>query len=135
MAHTPLDAAIRDFLNRPNPCVMATLAKDGSPISVATWYRLDSGRIHLNLDSGRARLRHLRRDPRVALTVLGADSWYTHVSLRCRVDEIADDPELAGIDALARHYTGKPYPVRHRERVDVWLTIDKVHTWGELAGG
>jgi hypothetical protein len=58
------------------------------------------------------RLRHLRRDPRLTLTVLDEASWYTHVSLLGRVTELADDPELAGIDRLSIHYGGRPYPDR-----------------------
>ena len=56
----------------------------------------------------------------------------THVSAQCRVVEIADYHDLAGIDALARHYTGQPYPTREKARVDVWIQIDRVHTWGDV---
>ena len=121
MSATPLDDDVRDLLLKPNPCVMATLRKDGSPVTVPTWYRLVDDRIHLNLDAGRVRLQHIRRDPRVALSVIASGDWYTHASIQGRVTEIADDPDLSGIDALARHYTGEPYPTRDRPRVDAWV--------------
>ncbi|WP_246018100.1 pyridoxamine 5'-phosphate oxidase family protein [Amnibacterium kyonggiense] len=35
---TALSPRISDFLRRPNPAVMATLANDGRPVTVATWY-------------------------------------------------------------------------------------------------
>ena len=131
MSTSDLTDDLRRLLAEPNPAVMATLRRDGSPVTVATWYGLaDDDRIHLNLDAGRVRLQHLRRDPRVAPTALAADDWYSHVSIQGRVVEIADDPDLSGIDALARHYTGGEYPVRDRARVDVWVEIEKVHTWG-----
>lgn len=130
---SPLTDDLRRLLARPNPCVMATLRRDGSPVTVPTWYRLVAGRIHLNLDAGRVRLQHLRRDPRVALSVLDSDDWYSHVSIQGRITEIAEGPDLAGIDALSRHYTDQPYPVRDRARVDVWLEIERVHTWGSAA--
>ncbi|HEY7927909.1 MAG TPA: pyridoxamine 5'-phosphate oxidase family protein, partial [Candidatus Dormibacteraeota bacterium] len=41
----------------------------------------DDGTVLLNMDEGRRRLEHLRRDPRVALTMLDPDSWYRHVSI------------------------------------------------------
>ena len=133
MSATPLDDDVRDLLLEPNPCVMATLRKDGSPVTVPTWYRLvDGDRIHLNLDAGRVRLQHIRRDPRVALSVIASGDWYTHASIEGRVTEIADDPDLSGIDALARHYTGEPYPTRDRPRVDAWVEIEHVHVWGRL---
>lgn len=127
-----LTDARRAMLAEPNPCVMATLRKDGSPVTVATWYMLDGDRIHMNLDVDRVRLQHMRRDPRVALTVLAGSDWYSHLSIQSRVDEIADDPDLEGIDRISRHYTGEQYPVRDHGRVDVWITIDTIFGWGKL---
>lgn len=128
----PLPDDVVAVLARPNPAVMATIASDGRPVTVATWYLLeDDGTILLNLDAGRARLAHLRRDPRVSLTAL-AENWYTHVSVQGRVVSIADDPDLTDIDRLARHYTGDPYAVRDRARVSVRVEIDRWHGWGAL---
>jgi hypothetical protein len=79
------------------------------------------------------RLRHLRDDPRVALTVLDGDDWGTHVSLQLDVARIEDDEDLADIDALARHYTGDAYPNRERPRVSVCAGIRRVHAWGRFA--
>ena len=122
-------APLVEVLRKPNAAVMATVRPDGSPVTVATWYLWDDGRVLLNLDAGRARLRYLRADPRVSLTVLDGDSWYRHVSLRGTV-ALEDDPDLAGIDRLATHYTGAPYDERTRPRVNAWLTVEQVHSWG-----
>jgi PPOX class probable F420-dependent enzyme len=128
----PLPDRVVELLRRPNPAVMATLAADGRPVTVATWYLLDDdGRVLLNLDAGRARLKHIRQDPRVALTVLG-DDWYTHVSVQGRVVSLVDDEDLRDIDRLSRHYTGRPYSNRQRPRVSAYVEIDRWHGWGEL---
>jgi PPOX class probable F420-dependent enzyme len=129
---------VRALLAKPNPATITTLRKDGHPVSVATWYLLDSceehgDRIHVNMDEGRKRLDHLRADPRVALTVLDEAGWYTHVSLTGRVVEMRADPELAGIDRLAKHYTGSPYKRRDRARVDAWIAIERIHGWGRTS--
>ena len=121
---------VLEIMRRPNPAVMATVRPDGAPVTVATWYLWDDGRILLNLDGGRRRLEHLRTDPRVSLTVLDDDSWYRHVSIQGHVVQIEDDPDLEGIDRLAVHYTGKPYRLRDRPRVNAWVEVDRVHTWG-----
>lgn len=127
----PLPDDVAALLARPNPAVMATVARDGRPVSVATWYLLEEdGRVLLNLDAGRARLAHLRRDPRVSLTALAVDDWYTHVSLQGSVVSIADDPDLRDIDRLSRHYGGRDYPVRDRPRVSVHLEVERWHGWG-----
>lgn len=124
-----------EFLQKANPAVMATLAKDGRPVAVAAWYLLeDDGRILVNLDAERVRLAHLKRDPRFALDVIDESNWYTHVSLQLVVEEIADDTDLSGIDSLSRHYGGRPYPDRERPRVDVRARIERVSGWGAFQG-
>jgi PPOX class probable F420-dependent enzyme len=132
MSRPPLPPEADALLGRPNPCVMATLRADGAPVSTATWYAWRDGRVLINLDEGRVRLKHLRRDPRVTLTVLAGDDWYTHVTLIGRVTEVYDDADLADIDLLARHYTGKPYPNRVRPRVSAWIEVDRWHGWGSM---
>lgn len=133
MPNTPLPAPIVDMLARPNPAVMATVAADGRPVTVATWYLLETdGRVMLGLDATRARLKHMRADPRVSLTALSEASWYTQVSLQGRVVSIVDDIGLRDIDRLSRHYTGDAYPDRESPRVTAHVEIDRWHAWGEL---
>lgn len=132
MSKPPLPSEADDLLRRPNPCVMATLRSDGTPVSTPTWYVWEDGRALISLDEDRVRLKHLRRDPRVTLTVLDEQNWYTHVTLIGRVVELKDDEGLADIDRLSRHYTGNPYPDRVRDRVSAWIEVDRWHGWGAL---
>jgi PPOX class probable F420-dependent enzyme len=130
MPNPPLPDALHDFLARPNPAVMGTIRANGDPATVATWYLWEDGRVLLNLDERRKRLQHLRRDPRVSLTVLGDENWYHHVSLHCRVASLADDPDLVDIDRLAHHYRGSRYGDRVHKRVSAWLDVESWHAWG-----
>jgi PPOX class probable F420-dependent enzyme len=125
-----LSEGLRERLAKPNPAVIATLGADGQPISVATWYLLDGDRLLVNMDHRRKRLSHLRRDPRVSLTVLDTDDWYTHISIQGRVTELAEDTDLAQIDRIATHYTGRRYQIRDRGRVNAWIEVDRWHGWG-----
>ncbi|KAF3463980.1 PPOX class F420-dependent oxidoreductase [Streptomyces sp. Tu 3180] len=131
MSKPPLPPEADALLRGPHPCVMATLRSDGAPVSTPTWYLWEDGRALISLDEGRVRLKHLRRDPRVTLTVL-ADDWYTHVTLIGRVVEMRDDEGLTDIDRLARHYTGDAYPDRERARVSAWIEVERWHGWGAL---
>jgi PPOX class probable F420-dependent enzyme len=132
MPKPPLPHEVVELLERPNPAVITTLRPDGQPVSVATWYVMDGDRILVNMDEGRKRLEYLRADPRVSVTVLDEKGWHTHVSMQGRVTEMSTDEGLAGIDRIARHYTGKPYANRERGRVNAWIEIDRWHGWGEL---
>ena len=129
MPEPPLPPRLDVFLTRPNAAVIATVRADGSPVTVATWYDWEDGRLLVNMDESRKRLAHLRADPRVSLTVMDLSDWSVHVSLQGRVVSLEDDPDLAGIDRLSVRYTGQPYAVRDRRRVSAWIEIERWHAW------
>ena len=120
MPKPPLPDELLEMLAKPNPSVIATLRRDGSPVTTATWYLWDDGQVLVNMDESRKRLAHMRRDPRVSITVLD-DDWYRHVSLLGRVVRLEDDDGLEQIDRIARHYRGSRVPrarPQARQRVD-----------------
>lgn len=130
MPRPPLPPELQALLELPNPAVIATVRPDGSPHSVATWYEWADGRVLVNMDESRARLGHMRLDPRVALTVLSAESWYRHVSLHGRVVDIRPDPDLADIDRLAMRYAGRPHRDRERRSVTAEIEVERWFEWG-----
>lgn len=132
MSKPPLPEAAVTMLTKANPAVITTLRPDGQPVSTATWYLWDNGRVLVNMDEGRKRLEHMRNDPRVTLTVLDEGNWYTHISVIGRVAELREDTGLADIDRVARHYRGEQYPQRDRRRFSAWIEIDRWHGWGSL---
>jgi PPOX class probable F420-dependent enzyme len=127
MPPAPVPPHVEEFLGKPNPAVIASLRPDGSPHAVATWYDWVDGLALLNMDESRARLRFMRRDPSVALCVLGAESWYREVTLFGRIVRIEDDRDLSDIDRLAVRYTGRPFRSRDAKRVSAWLQPDRWH--------
>lgn len=129
---TDLPPEVAEFLARPNYATVSTLRKDGAPVSVPTWYLFEDGHVVLNMDAGRVRLQHLRRDPRVSLSAMDPADWITHVSLQGRVVSLTDDEGLVDIDRIATHYTGRPYAVRDRSRVTAVVEVERWHGWGKL---
>jgi PPOX class probable F420-dependent enzyme len=130
MALPPFPDDVRALLREPNPAVVATLRSDGMPVTVATWYLLeDDGRILVNMDHSRVRVAHLRRDPRIALTVL-AEDWNTHVSVNGRVGDVVEDVGLTQIDRLSRHYADRPYRNRESQRFSAWIEVEQWQGWG-----
>ena len=132
MPKPPLTDEVADFLRRPNYATISVVRPDGQPVSVPTWYFFEHGQVLVNMDARRKRLAYLREDPRISLSAMDPDSWITHVSLQGRVTELVDDHDLAGIDRIARHYTGKPYAVRDRARITARIDVDRWHGWGRL---
>lgn len=132
MPTPPLPPAIAEQLAKPWHATISTVRPDGQPVSVPTWYLYEDGRILVNMDAGRKRLRYLRADPRVSLSAMDPEDWVTHISIQGRVTEFTDDLDLHDIDRLARRYTGKPYGERDRARVSAWIEIEHWHAWGRL---
>ena len=129
MPDPPLPSRLAAFLTQPNAAVIATLRADGAPVTVATWYDWEGGRVLVNMDASRKRLAHLRADPRVSLTIMDVGRWSSHVSLQGRVVSLEDDPGLRDIDRLSMRYTGEPYPYRDNARVSAWIEIERWHAW------
>jgi PPOX class probable F420-dependent enzyme len=130
-----LPPRVIEFLNKPNPAVIASIRPDGFPMTVATWYDWQDGLILVNMRDSRSRLRWMRLNPKVSLTVLD-ENWYRHVSLYGNVVKIADDVDLRDIDRLSRRYGGAPFANRAAKRVSAWIEPVGWHGWddsGELA--
>ena len=87
----------------------------------------NDGRILVNMDFERLRLSHMRRDPRVAVTVIDVADWYHAVTVLGRVVEIRDDEGLRDIDRLSQRYRGAPYWNRERKRVTALIEPERWH--------
>ena len=97
MPLAPLPDELVEFLKGPHAAVISTVRSDGAPYSAATWYDWDDGCILVNMDFERLRLTHMRRDPRVAITVIDLGDWYRAVTVLGTVVEIHDDEGLRDI--------------------------------------
>lgn len=118
----------RSFIDQ-NPYVgiATTLRQDGSPHSTVVWVDVDDGKISFNTARGRAKERHLQRDPRASLLVVDPSDAYKWVAVsgHAKLTEEGADPQ---IDKLAKKYIGKDeYPWRTPSEVRVKYVIAPEH--------
>lgn len=112
---------------------VTTLRKDGSPHSTPVWIDTDGEHVLFNTAVGRAKERHIRRDPRVSITVLPAENpegGYVSVS---GTAEIVEEGAYEHIDKLAQKYLGQekyPYLQDGEQRVIVRITPEHVDSMG-----
>ena len=69
---TMTPAEIDNFLAQKRHAVIATNRPDGPPQISPVWYLHRDGKMYVGIDSGSAKYRNLKRDPRISLCVDGA---------------------------------------------------------------
>ncbi|MFZ1135157.1 MAG: PPOX class F420-dependent oxidoreductase [Candidatus Korobacteraceae bacterium] len=121
-----LEPNVRDLLSRPNFAHLATLMPDGSPNVTPIWIGVSGDNIVITSGEGSLKVRNLRRDPRLALSVVDFHNPYEEVQIRGRVVEFRDDSGFAMVDEVARKYTGKEFPWRDPAgRVALIVEVEK----------
>ncbi len=122
----------RFLADNPFTGTAVTLRADGSPHATAVWVDADGESVMFNTAVGRAKERHLRRDPRVALMVMDAQNPYRWLSVSGHA-ELTTDGADEQIDKLAKKYLGEDrYPWRSPEeqRITVRIQPQKVEAYG-----
>jgi PPOX class probable F420-dependent enzyme len=112
---------------------VVTLREDGSPHATPVWIDTDGDNVLFNTAVGRAKERHLRRDPRVAVTVLPAEDQQSGYVTVTGEAEIVEEGAFDHIDKLAKKYIGKdkyPYLQPGEQRVIVKIKPEKVDAQG-----
>ena len=123
----------KQFLEKnPYVGVVTTLRGDGSPHSTIVWVDTDTDEVLFNTAAGRAKERHLRRDPRVSLLVVDPEDTYRWLAISGNA-ELTTEGADAQIDKLAKKYLGKDeYPWRSEteQRIKVRIAPQKIDASG-----
>jgi hypothetical protein len=121
MSKPPLPEAAVAMLGKPNPTVITTLRQEGQPVSTATRYVWDDGRVLVNMDEGRKRLEHMPDDPgSPSTTATGAPTSASPATARRRVRTPAWPTSTARPGSTRAGRT----PQRDRRRISAWIAVD-----------
>ncbi|MBI2964570.1 MAG: TIGR03618 family F420-dependent PPOX class oxidoreductase [Deltaproteobacteria bacterium] len=124
---TPLPEDLKALLDGPNFAHLATLRKSGAPQVDPVWVGREGDRVLIGTGERTVKAKNSRRDPRVALSIIGFRNPYDEAMVRGRVVEWRPDPDLVVMDEISRKYTGKNFPWRSREgRVTLVIETDDV---------
>ena len=122
------DKQARLFQDR-NFGAVATIRPDGTPHVTPVWVDYDGEHVVFNTATGRAKWRHMRRDPRVTIEVYAQDDPYEYVTVTGTAELVEGDEANHHIDKLSEKYTGNPKFQSHRpgeRRVIVRVTPERV---------
>jgi PPOX class probable F420-dependent enzyme len=112
---------------------LATLMPDGTPQVTPVWFDYDGKNLIVNTARGRQKDLNVRRDPRVALTIIDPENPYRYVEVRGRVTDITQEGATEHIDKMAKKYLDKDkYPFAKPGEVRVLYKVrpEKVHGMG-----
>jgi PPOX class probable F420-dependent enzyme len=119
----------RDLFTKRAFASLATLMPDGRPQVTPVWVDYDGDHILFNSAKGRQKDKNVRRDPRVAVTLIDPENPYRYLEIRGSVVEITEDGADAHIDKLAKKYLGvDKYPYRSETEQRVIYKIKPEHT-------
>ncbi len=97
-----------ELLRGKNFGAVATLKEDGTPQTSIVWIDTDGEHVMFNTTNGRAKGKHLRRDPRVSVTVFDAANPYRYFEVE-GVAELELDGADEHIHELSRKYRGEDF--------------------------
>jgi PPOX class probable F420-dependent enzyme len=116
----------------PFPAVVTTLRVDGSPHATVVWIDEVDGEVWFNTAAGRAKERHLRKDPRVSAIVVDPNNQYKWVAVTGTAS-LQEQGADAHIDRLAKKYLGQdryPWHDPKQRRVIVRIRVERVDSTG-----
>ena len=119
----------RDLFTKRAFASLATLMPDGRPQVTPVWVDYDGDHILFNSAKGRQKDKNVRRDPRVAVTLMDPENPYRYLEIRGSIVEITEDGADAHIDKLAKKYLGvDKYPYASAGEQRVIYKIKPEHT-------
>jgi PPOX class probable F420-dependent enzyme len=122
-----LPDAVRALVDGKNFATVATIDPDGGPQTSVIWIGLDDGDLVFSATEDRRKVRNLRRDPRVSVSITDAENPYRHTQLRGTVT-LTPDLGKTLPKTLSHKYLAEDPPAEGAgvERVIVRLQVEKI---------
>ncbi len=118
-----------DLFKKRTFATLVTLNADGSPQATPVWCDHDGTHVVVNSAKGRRKDKNMRRDPRVALSLIDPDNPYRYLECRGKVEEITEKGASDHIDKMAKKYLNRDkYPFAQPGEVRVLYKIKTHHT-------
>jgi PPOX class probable F420-dependent enzyme len=103
---------------------VGTIGPGGEPQNNPVWFDWDGEHVKFSQTKARQKFRNLKRDPRVAFSIVDPENSYRYLRVRGEVAGVEEDPELNFITAMAKKYIGVdryPYHQPGDERVVIFV--------------
>ena len=121
----PLPDIVKKLIEGKTYANVATIMPDGSPQVTQTWVDHEGDLVSVNTFEGSQKSRNVRRNPKVALTVIDQSDPFNVAVVRGRVKEVTFNGAEAHVDRMAKKYLGMDkYPRRGPGEKRVLIKIE-----------
>lgn len=125
---------VKKLFSDKNFGTVVTRRADGSPHSTPVWVDTDGDHVMFNTNTVRAKYKHLKRDPWIAITVLPSDDLQSgYVTVYGKAVAFDNDEANAHIDRMAKKYLGQdtyPWLQEGEQRIIIKVQPEKFDGYG-----
>ncbi|MET9560911.1 PPOX class F420-dependent oxidoreductase [Streptomyces tauricus] len=114
--------SVRTLLDGKNFASVATLGPGGAPQNSVVWIKREGDTVLFSSTDGRQKVRNLRRDPRVSLSVFDLADPYTSVEIRGTAEILPDEGKRLPYE-LSHKYLGVDPPAEKEDEVRVIIRV------------
>ncbi|WP_328497025.1 PPOX class F420-dependent oxidoreductase [Streptomyces sp. NBC_00414] len=122
MTTTSFGDSVRTLLDGKNFASVATLGPGGAPQNSVVWIKREGDTVLFSSTDGRQKVRNLRRDPRVSLSVFDLADPYTSVEIRGTAEILPDEGKRLPYE-LSHKYLGVDPPGEKDDEVRVIIRV------------
>ena len=123
------------FLAEPRIAHLVTLRAAGTPHVAPVWFLWEEGQAVVMVDSGSVKLRNIRRNPAVALSIATTERPLSYVVLEGRA-QVTDDGLDPMVDRICVHYDGPERGAAFAKTLKdecrmflIKIDIDRIMSW------
>ncbi|MFF5003113.1 PPOX class F420-dependent oxidoreductase [Streptomyces phaeochromogenes] len=116
------DDSVRSLLDGKNFASVATLGPGGAPQNSVVWFRREGDTVLFSSTDGRQKIRNLRRDPRISISVYDLANPYTSVEIRGTAEILPDEGKRLPYE-LSHKYLGIDPPEEKEDEVRVIVRV------------
>lgn len=116
------DDSVRSLLDGKNFASVATLGPGGAPQNSVVWFKREGDTVLFSSTDGRQKIRNLRRDPRISISVYDLANPYTSVEIRGTAEILPDEGKRLPHE-LSHKYLGIDPPEEKDDEVRVIVRV------------
>jgi len=116
------DDSVRALLDGKNFASVATLGPGGAPQNSVVWFKREGDTVLFSSTDGRQKIRNLRRDPRISVSVYDLANPYTSVEIRGTAEVLPDEGKRLPYE-LSHKYLGVDPPSERDDEVRVIVRV------------